>query len=186
MQEHIQQVSLSELMTSWSYILCLTSLPPIWWDRGVMGGVCESEYVVGGVFHSRDGLAGEGGALAPPLEEVTRELSWAPLIPGPLGLLVLALSVHPQIPVWADIQCQCGKEAAREVVTEQTAGALETSARCRWIFCFVLSDKHIHTLPPSLPFTLRSHAFFLGNGSNGNWVMSSLQCMHKDSHCQYF
>lgn len=43
MREHIQQVPLSELMTSWSHIL---PPPPIWWDRG--GGkweVCACEGV---------------------------------------------------------------------------------------------------------------------------------------------
>lgn len=36
MQEHIQQVSLSELMTSWSHILPVPS-PSMWQDRGATG-----------------------------------------------------------------------------------------------------------------------------------------------------
>lgn len=68
-----------------------------------------------------------------------------------------------------------GKEAAREVVTELTAGSLETPAWWRWIFCFALSDsKYTPSLPPSLPFTLRNHAFLLGNGTNVNWVKARL------------
>ena len=84
MQERIQQVSLSELMTSGSHFL---PTPPsssllIWWDRGVMGGahVSAREYIVEGwrfrfffflfFFFSGDGLRGGKGPLAPPWEEV--------------------------------------------------------------------------------------------------------------------
>ena len=108
MQEHIQQVSLSELMTSWSHILP-APLPLIWREQEVMGGrggwgvvcVCVyervSEYVlmVEGVFYSGDGLKeGEGGAV----EEVIWELSRAPLNLSPRGLWSLGCpSTHENL-----------------------------------------------------------------------------------------
>lgn len=63
MQEHIQQVSLSELMTSWSHILP----HPLWWGGGVKGGAR------GGILFRR-WINKRRGALAPPLEEMILDL----------------------------------------------------------------------------------------------------------------
>lgn len=110
------------------------------------------------------------------------ELSSTDLQPsGTLGLRggVIHSSIHLSMnTIWGWHAVSGGKEAAREMVTDSQS-PLETFVQCRWIFC---SDRHIRTLPPSIPFALRNHAFFLGNGSNAGWVMSSLLCK---AHCSY-
>lgn len=115
MQEHIQQVSLSELMTSWSHILPAPS-PSMWWDRGVMEGVClcewESEHEIGGggcILFQRWINRRRRGLWHLCFRREIWELSWTPLILSPPGLWCSrAIRPFSNTGVWADIQCQVG------------------------------------------------------------------------------
>lgn len=155
MQEHIQQVSLSELMTSWSHILP-APLPQSGGTEGqwevcvrVWEWVCSGGG--GGVFYSGDGLTGEGGAPALQWRKWSR--SWAPLIHSPLGLLVLRPSIHPWT-VGSGLTC-----SVRWGRSSQRSGHRANS----WFLgdsCMVKMNRllcsvwqQIHTHPPSFhPF----------------------------------
>lgn len=142
-----------------SRFLCLS-----WWPAGltsclppssnlVRHGRRERENVVvgssGGVFYSGDGLTGEGGDLAPTLEEVIEKLSWTQLITSSLGFLGHSFIHEHKILDWC--ASSGGKETAKDVLTELTVGPLESSAWCRW------SKAEALFYAPVLP--VRTHDF---------------------------